>query len=94
MSIRVETVHTNGFSMDFFRFGRGKSPLVILPGLSVDSVMKYADAVAEAYALLTDDFTLYDAARPIQTEPATLTWIPYYAWANRSLGEMRVWVRR
>ena len=59
MSIRVETVQTNGFSMEFFRFGRGKSPLVILPGLSVDSVMKYADAVAEAYALLTDDFTLY-----------------------------------
>ena len=45
--------------MDFFRFGHGEKALVILPGLSVDSVMKYADAVADAYRLLTDDFTIY-----------------------------------
>ena len=23
-----------------------------------------------------------------------LLWIPYYSWANRSAGEMMVWVRR
>ena len=22
----------------------------------------------------------------------SLVWIPYYAWANRGIGEMRVWV--
>ena len=38
--------------------------------------------------------TLYDASREIRTEPVTLTWIPYYAWANRGIGEMRVWVRQ
>ncbi|PWG63326.1 glycoside hydrolase family 127 protein, partial [Bifidobacterium callitrichidarum] len=27
-------------------------------------------------------------------EPATLTLVPYYSWANRDLGEMRVWLRR
>ncbi|MBQ9008318.1 MAG: glycoside hydrolase family 127 protein [Clostridia bacterium] len=26
--------------------------------------------------------------------PVQLRWIPYYAWANRGLGEMRVWVRK
>ena len=57
--IQTETVSADGFTMDFFRFGHGAGTLVILPGLSVDSVMNYADAVAEAYTLLTDDFTVY-----------------------------------
>ena len=38
--------------------------------------------------------TLYSADNSIPTRPAKLTWIPYYAWANRTPGEMRVWVRR
>lgn len=59
MPVQIETVYTDGFSMDYFHFGHGKKTLVILPGLSVDSVMKYADAVAEAYRPLTDDFTIY-----------------------------------
>ena len=59
MSVQIDTVHTGSFSMDYYRFGHGKEVLVILPGLSVDSVMKYADAVAEAYSPLTEDFTIY-----------------------------------
>ena len=38
--------------------------------------------------------TLYSAEKPIVSEPAELTWIPYYAWANREPGEMRVWIRK
>ncbi len=57
--IAVETVAANGFSMDYFRFGNGDKTLVILPGLSVDSVMKYADSVAAAYSPVTDRFTVY-----------------------------------
>lgn len=26
--------------------------------------------------------------------PVTLKWIPYFAWANRAMREMRVWIRR
>ena len=37
---------------------------------------------------------LYSAERAIEVEPARLTWIPYYSWANRAPGEMRVWIRR
>ena len=37
---------------------------------------------------------LYSAGKPIRCDPACLTWIPYYSWANRAPGEMRVWVRR
>ena len=38
--------------------------------------------------------TPYSGVKPIETQPVTLTWIPYYSWANRAPGEMRVWVRR
>jgi len=58
-SIQAETVSADGIQTDYVRFGHGEQVFVILPGLSVDSVMKYADAVAEAYSLLTDDFTVY-----------------------------------
>ena len=45
--------------MDYFKFGQGEKKLVILPGLSVQSVMGSADAVADAYRILTDNFTVY-----------------------------------
>ncbi len=57
--IAIETVSTDTFSMDYFRFGHGEKTFVILPGLSVQSVMGSADAVAEAYAMFTDDYTVY-----------------------------------
>ena len=59
MGILIETVKTQRFSMDFFRFGEGKKKLVILPGLSVQSVMGAADAIAAAYQSLTDRYTIY-----------------------------------
>ena len=56
---KIETVKTESFEMEYFRFGHGNKTMVILPGLSVDGVMKYADAVADAYKSMTDDFTIY-----------------------------------
>ena len=35
---------------------------------------------------------LYSEERPA-TKPLTLKAIPYYAWGNRGVGEMRVWIR-
>ncbi len=37
--------------------------------------------------------TLLYAEREPEVEPIRLHWVPYYAWANRGVGEMRVWVR-
>jgi DUF1680 family protein len=37
---------------------------------------------------------LYAPAEPPITHSRQLTWIPYYAWANRGPGEMQVWLRR
>ncbi|MBR4196483.1 MAG: alpha/beta hydrolase [Synergistaceae bacterium] len=58
-TMQIETVRTESFTMDYLRFGNGKKPLVIIPGLSVQSVMKFSGAVAESYKLLADDFTVY-----------------------------------
>lgn len=59
MSIQIETVRTDAFSMRYFRFGRGEKTLVILPGLSIQSVMGAADAVAAAYQSLEERYTIY-----------------------------------
>lgn len=59
MSFLIETVKTDGFTMNFFRFGSGEKRLVILPGLSVQSVMGASEAIAEAYRSLAGRFTIY-----------------------------------
>ena len=59
MSIKIEAVETGLCTMEFFRFGRGDRTLVILPGLSIQSVMGAADAIASAYQSLEDVFTIY-----------------------------------
>ena len=59
MKTQIETVRTKDFSMDFFRFGKGEKTLVILPGLSLGSVMAYVPAVAKAYSPLADVFSVY-----------------------------------
>ena len=40
------------------------------------------------------DDTLYADDAPAAGRPVRLRFIPYYAWANREAGEMRVWVRK
>lgn len=57
--IQIETVKTDAFSMDYFKFGNGGQKLIIIPGLSVQSVMGSADLVASAYAGMADSFTVY-----------------------------------
>ena len=57
--IPIERVECQDFAMEFFRFGTGARTLVILPGLSVQSVMGAADAVAQAYDALAQDYTIY-----------------------------------
>ena len=57
--ILFDCVKTVNFEMDYFRFGGGEKTMVILPGLSVQSVMGAARAVAEEYAVMRDDFTVY-----------------------------------
>ena len=57
--IKIENVTTGEFTMDYIRFGHGEGVFVIIPGLSVQSVMPLADMVADAYKILTEDYTVY-----------------------------------
>ncbi|MBR0138602.1 MAG: alpha/beta fold hydrolase [Erysipelotrichaceae bacterium] len=57
--ILYNTVHTYRFRMDYFRFGSGEKTMVILPGLSVQSVVGSAQAVAEEYKVFAQDYTVY-----------------------------------
>ncbi|MDO4847924.1 MAG: alpha/beta hydrolase [Clostridiaceae bacterium] len=59
MSVSIKTVKTDGFSMDYFTFGNGNKTFVILPGLSVQSVMGSADLIAQAYDVIASEFTVY-----------------------------------
>ena len=45
--------------MDFYKFGSGKETLVIIPGLSAQSVMESKALVEEAYKQLSDYCTMY-----------------------------------
>ena len=56
----IQTLTTPHGKMQYFRFGNPKGkPYVILPGLSLKSVMGAADAVAGAYAMLAEDYDMY-----------------------------------
>ena len=55
----VDTVETERFAMDYCKFGSGDRALIILPGLSIQSVMSSADAIAQAYQSLAEDYTIY-----------------------------------
>ncbi len=52
-------VWTEDFEMGYCRFGFGKKTFVILPGLSVQSVLKAKEAVEAGYAMMGGDFTVY-----------------------------------
>ena len=59
MSELIHTISTSNMEMDYIKFGSGKKTFVILPGLSIHSVMGLADAVATAYQDFTKDYTVY-----------------------------------
>ena len=59
MSELVKTVSTAEVEMDYIQFGSGKKTFVILPGLSIHSVMGLAQAVKTAYKDFTSDYTVY-----------------------------------
>ena len=59
MTSDVIRVKTASCEMDYFKFGEGDKVMVILPGLSVVSVMGSKGTIADAYAPMANDFTIY-----------------------------------
>ena len=59
MSVKTETIKTRTFEMEYCHFGTGSKYMVIIPGLSIKSVMESADFIAEAYSMFRDRYTVY-----------------------------------
>ena len=55
----IRTAGADGIRMRYIRFGHGDKALVILPGLSVRSILLSASAVAAAFADFTEEYTVY-----------------------------------
>lgn len=55
----VGAVKTDAFEMEYIRFGGGKKNCVIIPGMSMKSVIPSAGAVAVQYRIFADDYTVY-----------------------------------
>ncbi|MBR1796974.1 MAG: alpha/beta hydrolase [Clostridiales bacterium] len=59
MIITINNYDDGSIRMKWFSFGSGDKPFVIIPGLSVKSVMESADAIAQAYDLFAKEYTVY-----------------------------------
>ena len=67
--MKTETITTADFSMDYFTFGHGRQPLVILPGISLSRVMKSKDLIAGNYSCMNEQFTVYVFERRNEMPP-------------------------
>ena len=55
----ILNIKAKNIDMDYFKFGNGKKNMVILPGVSIKSVMESEKLVIEAYKIFSNDFTVY-----------------------------------
>ncbi|MBE6720345.1 MAG: alpha/beta fold hydrolase [Ruminococcaceae bacterium] len=57
--IIINSVCANNNKIEYAVFGSGKRAFVIIPGLSLKSVLLSAEAVAGAYGMFAEDYTVY-----------------------------------
>ena len=50
--------------MNYIKFGNGSKTFIIIPGLSIHSIINSKDAIEEAFKNYTDDYTVYVFDRP------------------------------
>ncbi len=60
------SVKTPEFEMEYARFGNGPKALVIIPGLSIKSVVRSAAAIRSAYSVFESEYTIYLFDRKLQ----------------------------
>lgn len=72
MSVEIKTVNFGEKSLKYFSFGEGRKVMIILPGLSVKSVMESAAAIKAQYKIFRKDYTVYVLER-LNNPPADYT---------------------
>ena len=55
----IHTIKTNELHLQYIKFGTGDKALVILPGLSLKSVLPYEASITEAYSVFTKEYIVY-----------------------------------
>lgn len=70
MNTEIKCVKTTDFEMEYFCFGSGKRPFVIIPGVSLQSIMPQADNIVAGFADFAEHYTVYvfDRKRGICSE--------------------------
>ena len=51
-------------TMDYIKFGNGTKAFIIIPGLSIHSIINSKDAIEEAFKDYTNEYTVYVFDRP------------------------------
>ena len=59
MNYDIKSYTCSAFEMRYLRFGKGEKNLVIIPGLSVKSVLEDANSIVSAYEAFTDCYSVY-----------------------------------
>lgn len=55
----VKLVEVDDIKMNYFKFGNGHKNLIIIPGVSIRTVMEFRDAIIEQYKIFHNDFSVY-----------------------------------
>lgn len=72
----IDKIKIDSNEMGYLRFGDGSKPLVIIPGLSLRSVLLSSEAIKDAYNELCEEYTVYVFDRPNKLEKeCSLEWI-------------------
>lgn len=87
-SPQICTCKTATFEMEYFSFGSGPRPFIIIPGVSMTSVMPAAPALAAGFQIFADDWTVYvfDRKKDIQEGYSVMDMAEDTAAAIASLG--------
>ena len=65
----VHTVCAGDLEMEYARIGSGPKPLIVIPGLSIKSVMKSAASLEGPYKIFKEKYTLYFFDRKKDAKP-------------------------
>ena len=57
--METRLVKVNDIEMEYFSFGTGERPFVILPGVDTKSIMVSAKAIASAYRMFGEEYKVY-----------------------------------
>lgn len=56
---QINCIKTNSFEMEYIKMGNGKRAFVMIPGISIKSVIPSADNIETAYSQFLNDYTIY-----------------------------------